>query len=172
MNTVKAMNKSAPMTPSELSAIRVECAEARGWKLVPEGSRNPPPISFRLCPICGYYGAIFEGRQGMAPLEEGSCPESHEKEWVSAFDQWTLDGKECEELPAFDTDANAALTLAKALADEGWDMKHSKKASQTDHLVKFEMGYGSGYRNYLATAPTFALALCQAYLAVHRNKKA
>lgn len=113
------------MTPSKLSAIRVECAILMGWHQEQEGYWNNP--------------------------------KQHKHGRVMPDD--------------YPIDNNAALTLATALADEGWDMKYIKKASQPDHLVKFEKGHGAGYDYYSATAPTFALALSQAFLKVHRSKK-
>lgn len=146
------------MTPSELSAIRVECAEAMGtpakstrWEYQYDDGAN---------------GRIWSRghRSKDAALNDAA---THLRN-VPKMEEYEIDHR----IPEYCSDANVALTLAKALADEGWDMTHKRAASQPEHLVYFEKGCGMTYEHHYATAPTFALALSMAFLAVHRSKKA
>lgn len=141
------------MTPSELSAIRVECATARGWRFVREEN----------------YDAIYENE-----IYRGGATHDFQKAIENAG------------VPAFESDANAALTLAAALADEGWKCYanqgldktwecefHRKPTEKTndDDFAKVGGVSQPWMEVHYATAPTFALALCLAFLKVHRSKK-
>lgn len=67
-------------------------------------------------------------------------------------------------LPDFGEDANAALTLAHALADiEGFEGIYTR---MTKGDVEIEVRFFTS--SFEATSPTFPLALCRAYLAVIR----
>lgn len=125
------------MTPSELSAIRVECAEATGWK-------KCTPERFTL----------------MERLMYGADWWYDVEKTVSCF----------ANLPNYPEDANSALTLADALADEGYLYRAFSNIGGGIR-VEFFLQEDSRWDIH-ATAPTFALALCQAFLAVHRSKKA
>lgn len=97
---------------------------------------------------------------------------------------WILSGEEADKhvyphdepvtkhlapLPAFATDANAALTLAHALAKDGWTRSGWRTADGPENAV-----FGRGDKGHAATASgphAFELALCRAYLAVVRAGK-
>lgn len=74
------------------------------------------------------------------------------------------DGETTLGLPDFGEDANAALTLAHALADiEGFEGIYTR---MTKGDVEIEVRFFTS--SFEATSPTFPLALCRAYLAVIR----
>lgn len=74
-------------------------------------------------------------------------------------------------LPAFGSDANAALTLADALARGGW--KHAHYLTTTGIRFIFSRGYTNlnTFEKHESISDTFPLALSRAYLAVIRSTK-
>lgn len=145
-----------PMTPSELSAIRVECAEAMGLS-----------NRFVLMKRGLYYRP--EGHGYTANIAEAWVLLEHEaNKHVYPHDEPVT--KHPAPVPEFESDANAALTLAKALADEGWRWRVQNEPDQLVTAIFFRGYRGTGsWRPVEATAPTFELALCQAFLAVASN---
>lgn len=123
------------MTPSGLSAIRVECATIIG---VVE---------------CNQWDHIFHGNMA----KRNTC--GHENCVPIGF------------TPNYPEDANAALSLAAALADEGW--RFAVNYDPGASVIQWEIAFVSRKlaRTEYATAPTFAIALCLAFLKVHRSKK-
>lgn len=140
------------MTPSELSPINVECAEAMGFNYHKQEvwpKRRPKQFEYIL--------------------------QSHDQE-SKVLPEFTVSSVDWDKervlgqqkLPNYTEDANEALTLAKALADEGWTL------ATLHYDGKVECAFSKTWPpiSHEATAPTFAIALCQAFLAVHRSKKA
>lgn len=72
-----------------------------------------------------------------------------------------------DDLPNFPTDANAALTLCDALADQGWDWTVTYREQQL--TVWFGMKYAP-HKTVTATGPTLPIAICRAYLAVIQSQ--
>lgn len=80
-------------------------------------------------------------------------------------------GRELTAIPNYPADANAALTLAHALAEKGWSHSHVCYGGETDFEF-FHFGTARPRFRATATGPhAFALALCCAYLAVVRDGK-
>lgn len=72
------------------------------------------------------------------------------------------------ELPPVDTDANAALTLADSLAEDGWTHEHEGRGD----AVAFTFSKSASIHRKAAYGPhAFPLALSRAYLAVIRSTK-
>lgn len=72
-------------------------------------------------------------------------------------------------LPAFGTDANAALQLAHALAEKGW--RRVSCGTKDSECFVFHRDHGETATGEATGPHAFALALCRAYLAVVRAGK-
>lgn len=123
--------------------VRVQCAEAMGWVEYTGAAL----VTYEWAPghtapaVPKYYLPKF-GFHG------NGCPQVC-----------------CFELPAYDTDANAALTMVDALRAEGW--RCSLNSSSVDGT--WECQFERGVKHY-AVAATICLAICAAFLRVKGAK--
>lgn len=125
------------LTPEEL---RVECAEAMGLTVI------------------------------QCPFVPANVPRNAKTVFTDeAATQWMMvypNGLSPKRLPPVDFDANAALTLAGALAEKGWTHEHEGRGD----AVAFTFSKSASIHRKAAYGPhAFALALSRAYLAVIRS---
>lgn len=73
--------------------------------------------------------------------------------------------------PKWEEDANAALTLAHALAERGWASNHFATKDECEFEFYRNGDSGISHEATAAGPDAFALALCRAYLAVVRAGK-
>lgn len=70
-------------------------------------------------------------------------------------------------LPNFPADHNAAMTLCDALAKEGWSVKMERWDTDNEWSCAF---FHKDHDTIYGDAPTLAIAICRAYLAVIQSQ--
>lgn len=156
------------LTPEEL---RVEIAESRGWTEI----RKPKTFNSLFASDRHYAKSPFGLQPGINRAHPSLKSEFGMEDREPPEDWWVI-------IPKFTADADAALTLADALAEKGWKCRtnngldktweceftrppHPNSKDEHVSLTRYgtvELHYGAG--------DSQSLAICRAYLAVIRSE--